>query len=125
MSGAQVNKKEVVEAVTILETPPPLGLLANVLSPDGLQRAQATGGHDVADHADAHHGRSLQDGHRLDDLLLVHLGAGSVHLADDVCHTSLVTHEACQVHRFGRVILREALYLTPVTLGTLFGEEPL
>ncbi len=68
---------------------PSLGLLADVLGPDGLEGPEAAGRLDVADDADADHGRGLQDGDGLHHLLLVHLGAGPVHLAHNVSHTSL------------------------------------
>ena len=42
--------------------PPPLALLADVLSPDCLQGPHAAGSLDVADDADSDHGRSLDDG---------------------------------------------------------------
>merc|ERR1712079_794340 len=48
---------------------PPLGLLADVLGPDGLEGAHAAGGLDVADHSDADHGGSLEDGDGLHHLL--------------------------------------------------------
>merc|ERR1711962_1818047 len=103
----------------------PLGLLADVLSPHGLEGSETAGSHDVADHADAHDGGSLQDGDGLNHLLLVDLGPGSVHLSHDVSHTSLVSHEAGKVHRLGRIVLGEALHLTPVTLRPLLREDPL
>ena len=42
--------------------PPPLALLADVLSPDSLEGPHAARGLDVADDADSNHGRSLNDG---------------------------------------------------------------
>jgi len=44
-----------------------------VLGPHGGERAEAARGLDVADDADGDHGRGLDDGGGLDDLLLVHL----------------------------------------------------
>merc|ERR1712045_702990 len=59
----------------------PLGLLADVLCPDSLESPHASGGLDVSNNTDADHRRGLEDGDGLDDLLLVDLGSGSVHLS--------------------------------------------
>merc|ERR1712192_362024 len=53
---------------------PPLALLADVLSPDSLQGPHAARSLDVSNNADGDHGRSLDDGHGFDNLLLVVLG---------------------------------------------------
>ncbi len=103
---------------------PPLALLSDVGGPDGLEGAQAPRGVDVADDADAHHGRRLDDGHRLNDLLLVHLGAGTVGLPHDVGHAGLVADEGGQVAGLGRVVLGEGLDLAAVALAALLGVEP-
>ena len=58
---------------------PTLDLVAQVLGPDGGERAQAARRLDVADDTDDDHRRGLDDGGSLDNLLLVHLcgrGAG-------------------------------------------------
>merc|ERR1719336_391117 len=104
---------------------PPLGLFADVLGPDGLESPHTPGGLNVSNNTDADHGRSLEDGDGLDNLLLVDLGARSVHLSHDVSHASLVAHEGGQVDWLGGVILGEALNLSPMPLGPLFGEESL
>ena len=44
-----------------------------MLSEEGLEGSQALGGLNVADDADNHHRWGLNDGDRLDDLLLVEL----------------------------------------------------
>ncbi len=62
--------------------------------PHRLERPEAARGVDVADDADAHHGRRLDDGHGLHDLLLVDLGAWAVGLAHHVGHAGLVAEEA-------------------------------
>ena len=41
--------------------------------PDGLEGAHAAGSLDVADDTNTDHGRGLEDGHGLDDFLLVNL----------------------------------------------------
>ena len=101
----------------------PAALLTDVLGPDGLEGAEAPGGLDVADHADGHHGRRLDDGDRLDDLLLVDLGAGAVGLAHDVGHAGLVADEGREVARLRGVVLGEGLDLAAVALGALLGVE--
>ena len=104
---------------------PPLGLLADVLGPDGLEGAHAAGSLDVSDHSDADHGRSLEDGDGLHHLLLVDLGAGSVHLPDDVSHARLVSQKSGHVDWLGGVIFGESLALAHVTFRPLLREEPL
>ena len=94
----------------------PLGLLANVLSPDSLESPETSGCLNISDHSDGNEGWGLDDGHSLHDLLLVHLGAGSVHLPDDVSHTSLVAEKGGHVHRLGGVILGEGLAFSHVSL---------
>ena len=96
-----------------------------MLSPDGLQSPKTTGGLDVSNNTNADDGRGLNDGTSLHNLLLVDLGSGSVDLTDNVSHTRLVAHKAGQVDGLARVILGEALDLTPVPLGPLLGQEAL
>ena len=54
------------------------------------------------------YGRGLDDGSGLDDLLLVHLGTGTVKVTDDGSHTGLVAHGGSQVNGLLGVILGEA-----------------
>ncbi len=63
---------------------PALDLVAQVLRPDGVQGAQAARGLDVAHHAHHDHWGGFNDGDGLAGLLLVQLGAGLVHIAQDV-----------------------------------------
>jgi len=98
--------------------------LRQVLSPDGGQRAKTAGGLDVTDNTDDNHGGSLDDGDGLDDLLLVHLGTGTVEITNDVSHTGLVTHEGGQVDGLGGIILGEGLSLSSVAGSALTGKEP-
>jgi hypothetical protein len=53
--------------------------------------------------------RGLDDGDGLDDLLLVHLGTGTVKVTDDGGHTGLVAHGGSKVDGLLGVILREAV----------------
>jgi hypothetical protein len=52
-------------------------------------------------------------------------GTGSVQVTDDVTHTGLVSHQSSKVDRLAGVVLREGLDLSPVTSGTLPGQEPM
>jgi hypothetical protein len=61
-----------LRAVPVL-VEPALELVREVLGPDGGERTETTGGLDVADDTDDHHGRGLDDGDGLNDLTLVHL----------------------------------------------------
>lgn len=103
---------------------PTAALLGEVLSPDGGDGSQATGGLDVSDHADDHHGGSLDDGDSLADLLLVGLGARLCDLTGDVGHASLVASEGGEVTGLGRIVLGEGLHLTAGALAALAGKEP-
>lgn len=53
--------------------------------------------------------RGLDDGNGLNDLLLVHLGTGTVKVTDDGGHTGLVAHGGSQVDGLLGVILGEAI----------------
>merc|ERR1719323_1140450 len=72
---------------------PSLGLFSNMLGPDSLESSHTSWSLDVSNNTDADHWWSLDNGDGLDDFLLVDLGAGSVHLPDDVGHAGLVAHE--------------------------------
>ena len=56
----------------------------------------------------ATHGRSLDNCACLNNLLLVHLGTGTVKVTDDGGHTGLVAHRGSQVDGLLGVILGEA-----------------
>jgi len=94
-------------------------LVAEVLSPDRSQSSQTLGGLGVSDETNADHGGSLEDSDSLSDLLLVELGTGLVHIAEDVGHASLVAHEGSEVAWLGLIILGEGLDLTLEVLGSL------
>ena len=92
-----------------------------MFSPDSLESPHTSGSVNVANNTNGDHGRSLDDGDSLHDLFLVDLGAGSVHLPDDVSHAGLVAEEGGQVDGLGGIILGEGLALSLMTLGTLLG----
>ena len=60
-----------------------------MLGPDGLESPHAVGRLDVADDADDHDRRGLDDGHGLDHFLLVRLGSGPIHQTANMRHTGL------------------------------------
>jgi len=82
-----------------------LELVAEVLGPDGGERAEATGGLDVANDTDDDDRGGLNDGDGVDNLLLVHLGTRAVDLADNVGHASLEAEEGSEVAGLGLVVL--------------------
>jgi hypothetical protein len=98
-------------------------LVGKMLSPDGGKSAKTTGSLDVTNNTNDNHGGSLDDADSLDNLLLVHLGTRTVKIADDVSHTSLVTHEGSQVDGLGLVILGEGLDAATVGSATLARKE--
>merc|ERR1719367_2160063 len=100
-----------------------LAFLAQVLSPDGLESTEATWGLDIANKADSHHGWGLDDGHSLDNILLVDLRSWPVCLSDDVAHAGLVSEEGSQVDGLRGIVLGEGLNLAPVASRTLLGVE--
>uniref|UniRef100_A0A673HBF9 Uncharacterized protein n=1 Tax=Sinocyclocheilus rhinocerous TaxID=307959 RepID=A0A673HBF9_9TELE len=89
-----------------------LALITNVLSKDGLERAQATRGHDISNNTHYNHGRSLHNGH-----------SRSVDLTDNVGHASLVAKERGQVNRLAGIIFRETLHLATMAFAPLAGQE--
>ena len=101
-----------------------LELLGEMLGEDGGEGAEAAGSLDVADDADDDHGGRLQDGDGVDDLALVHEGAGAVDAADDVGHAGLVGAEGRQVGSGrGIGVLGEGADVAGVFLGALLGQE--
>lgn len=100
-----------------------LELVGQVTGPDGVESAEATRGLDVANDTNNDHGGAVDDGDGLDNVLLVELGAGSLDLADDVSHASLVAHEGGQVGLLGLVIGGESLDAALSSAAALLGQE--
>jgi len=100
-----------------------LGLVGNVLGPDGLEGSEASWGLDVTNDTDADHWWAIDDGDWLDDFLFVELVALSSDFSDDVGHTGFVTDESGQVGGLGFVILGVGLESAEMSSGSLSWEE--
>ena len=100
-----------------------LDFLGEMLGPDSGERAETAGGFDVANHTDDNHGRGLDDGDGLGDLLLVGLGAGLLDVTHDVGHAGLVAHEGSEMRLLGGVIAGEGLNFALAALAALLGQE--
>jgi len=96
-----------------------------VLSPHCLEGTKATRSVDIADNSDDDNWRCLKDGHSFSHLFLVTLRAWTVHLSDDMGHTSLVAHEGSKMHWFGGIIFRPAFDTSSVGSGSLLRQETL
>jgi len=83
------------------------GVLLQLVGPDGGQRSHTSEGIDVTDQTDDDHGGSLDDGHSLNDLLLVQLRFYLIDVSDDMGHTSLESGEGGQVDLVGCVVSGE------------------
>lgn len=100
-----------------------LGLVGDVVGPDGLDGSWSFRGLDVTGKTDDLEWRALDDGDGFDDLLLVDGGAWLLGLSDDVSHTGLEAHEGSKVNWLGSIILGEGLDLTSWPGASLFRQE--
>jgi len=101
----------------------PLDSNIEVLGPDGGKCAHATGGLDVTDDTNNLHGRALDDGASVDDILLDHLLSFTAFLVlDNVGHTGLVAHEGGKVALGGTVVTGEGPYATSWVLCSPLGK---
>jgi len=96
-------------------------IIGQVRCPDGGEGAETARGLDVAHNADSDHGRSLEDGDLLEDLLLVLLRADLVQIAHNVSATGLVAEEGSEVRGGFFVIQRERFHFAAETGATLAG----
>jgi hypothetical protein len=64
-------------------------LLGQMFCPDRLECPHSMRGLDVTNDSDNHDGRSFDDGHGLDNFLLIDLGSWTVNQAADVRHPGL------------------------------------
>lgn len=102
-----------------------LGLVTDVLSPDGLEGSEASWGFNVTDDTDADHWWGIDDGDWLDDFLLVELVSLSGDFSDNVGHTGLVTDESGQVDGLALIVLGVGLESAQVSSASLSWEESL
>jgi len=79
-------------------------LFVQVLGPHGSEGTETFGCLDVSNQTHHTHGRSLNDRHCLNNLLLVDLSTWFVGLTQDVGHTGLVAHEGGEVAWLGGVV---------------------
>jgi len=100
-----------------------LHFIGKMLGPDGSEGTKSTRSLDVTDDTDDHHGRSFQDGDSLDNLLLVHLGSGSLQIPDNMRHPCLVSQHGGQVDLLRFIILGECLYFPAMTSCPFPGQE--
>jgi len=100
-----------------------LELFTQMLSENRGEGTKTTRSLNVTDNTHNNHGRSLKDGHCIDNLTLVHDGSRTVNATDDMGHTGLVGTEGGEMGRGRRIIvLGETADATRVVLGTLLGE---
>jgi hypothetical protein len=85
-----------------------LDIVGLILSPDGTESAEATGGLDVADITDNFHWGAFDARDGVDDILLEHLLTLTTFLVlNDVSHTSFVSHEGGEMRLVSRVVTGE------------------
>lgn len=101
-----------------------LGVFIKVLGPDGGELSAATRCVNVSDHTDNLHGRGLDNGEGVDDILLEHLLSFSTLLVlNTVSHTGLVSHEGGDVASVLGVISRPSSNSSSVMASSSLGEE--
>jgi len=88
-------------------------------SPNCGEGTKATWCFDISNKADDDDWWSFNNGHCLDNFLLVQFGTRTVHIAHNVRHTSFVAKECGEMAWLGWIILREAPDLTKVLPGPL------
>jgi hypothetical protein len=98
-----------------------LDFVTQVLSPNGGEGAEASGGFNIANNSNCHHRRGLDDSYGFDCLLLVKVGARALYVTKDVSHAGLVAHEGGKVALLSLVIPGERTNATTVVLGALLG----
>ena len=100
-----------------------LELIGEMLSVDGRESAEATGGLNVTDEADDLERGALDDGDGLNDVLLEHLlTLAAFVVAGDVGHASLVAEEGGQVDGLLGVILGESSHTAAVVSCSASGQ---
>jgi len=101
-----------------------LDIVVKVGSPDSLEGTETTRSLDVTDHTDDLHGRALNDGAGVHDILLDDLLTFTAFLIfDDVGHASLVADKGSEVDGLGSIILGEVSYAASVVACSTSGHE--
>jgi len=95
--------------------------VSQVSSEDRGQSAETTRSLDVTDETNCDNRRSFENGHCLNDVLLVQLGTRLVHLTHDMSHTSLETHKSGHVAWLRVIVFWEGFDLSVVVLRALLG----
>jgi len=94
-----------------------------MLSPDGGQSSETSGGFNISDNTGNDDGGSFEDGDSFDDFLLVELRSWLLDFSEDVCHTGLEDWESGQVDWLGFIVFREGTDSSSVMLCSLSWEE--
>jgi hypothetical protein len=101
-----------------------LDIVVKVGSPDSLEGTETTRSLDVTDHTDDLHGRALNDGAGVHDILLDDLLTFTALLIlDDVSHAGLVADKGREVDGLGSVVLGEVSYAASVVACSASGHE--
>ena len=100
-----------------------LDVVVQVLGEHGGEGAETAGGLSVADNTDDLHGRALNDGGGVDDVLLDGLLTLTTLLVlDDVGHAGLVAHEGGKVNGLAGVVTGEGSYATAMMARAALGK---
>ena len=100
-----------------------LDVVVQVLGEHGGEGAETAGGLSVADNTDDLHGRALNDGGGVDDVLLDgFLTLTTLLVLDDVGHAGLVAHEGGKVNGLAGVVTGEGSYATAMMARAALGK---
>jgi len=91
-----------------------LDFVTEMVCPNGSEGSQSLGGGDVSDETNDNNGGCFDDGHSLNNFLLVELGAQFVYFTNNMGHTGLVTQKGGKMAWFRCVISGEGSYSTSV-----------
>jgi len=101
-----------------------LKIISDVLGPHGGEGSKTSGGFDVTNETDDLHGRALNDGDWVDDVLFNGLLSFSLLvMSGDVSHTSLVSDKGGKMNGLGSIISGEGSYSSSVVSCPPSGEE--
>lgn len=101
-----------------------LKIISDVLGPHGGEGSETSGGFDVTNESNDLHGRALNDGDWVDDVLLDGLLSFSLLvMSGDVSHTSLVSDEGGEMYGLAGIISGERSYSSSVVSSPPSGEE--